>query len=656
MSLPQRPRHFSARPFLRTLLSPASMMVGRFRLKRTIASATTMLLALGVLTVGVAAPASAQTNAVSATVSCTTDYRWQIEWTVTNSESAKTESITYSSDSTLIPVGTSFAAGESKKFTEIVPTSTNKVLELHAFWSNEVSGTASGTVTKAQFTPACVAPAAESTGLYLYKKLDPTKDASWPNSGSQMKIITWAGWSYKEVYPSTLPSTVCGPGWGVQQDQINGPQSLFPGTIKYPDVGLFAAGVLHAARHSNLSSLATVPACAPIPHASVTTGACYANGEHSSADAHVVLSNTGNAPVTFTSSNGINLTLQGGESKEMEASPSWIAGGSFDITATGTGFARTFPITIPVNSACALQTGADPSAQTCVDDNLVNGQIHVLLNSRIVYRIDGAVVTGASTPVTPGMHSVTAELADPSGIYQLTGQSSWTFRSAAYNGLCELPAKALIVPEVTSLSISCYVAGSYILSGTEGVVWMVDGVEKPAGTYTVTTASTVHVVAKTVSSDYGFASDTKADWTLTFTKAEECPAPPTLALVTHPLVTPYVTHVNRTCAATGSYTLAAVEGIIYKVNGSVQPAGTYPVSTAKTVTVVASTVSSDFGFEQGVQTIWNLVFTAPGNCGELTTLAFTGFNGTLTGGLLLGLLFVMMGVGAITVSRVRKRT
>lgn len=1017
MSLPQRPRHPFARPVLRTLLShssrsSSSLAPARFRLKRVIAIATTLLLALGVVTVGVAAPASAQTNAISPAVTCSADYTWQITWSVSNSESDMAETIANPTDTILVPVGTILEAGETKKFTETVASPVAKMLALDATWSNGVTSHSTGSITAARFTPACVAPATESTGLYLYKKLDVTKDAAWPNSGLQTKIATWNGWSYKTIYPSTLPSDVCGPGWGVQQDQINGPQSMFPTKLFYPNNGGFASGVFHAARHDNLSSLVKVPDCAPIPHVTVTTGACYANGDFSSANVYVALSNTGNGPVTFTSSNDVNVTLEGGESKKVEASPIWNAGGSFDIVATGTGFTQTFPITIAafpdcgavvtpnasvvtgdcvysedsstadfrsvkitfdnsasnrpvvftvpyfprydktlkphevysfdasniyatggghtvvtagktftlaiavcpeivapvlptatmiekcgtdgsvvfaptagvryalttgdgksgdwivsatptggyrfagtaqtvtfsgnlkartecpvvttcdsigdggtsttidhngwnfsetgktghnyyvadglhvytegktstdkaagyhaisvplagvgtpsidltnsgsstpgiqllvdfnndgvvdgvlvgesaygadwwlsnrsaqfakdgapsysggfgsinhgtlnawlakfptarvlgfgydlgsgvhgdlvihlitvgcnlyhfdhgvvvtpptprstvvatcteggastdvlvrndftrvnfttgadfeaqifvngtlrdtlavasgtvaskhydfasktgeytvvvrvdgktiaekvVDSNCALKTEADPTPQTCVEGAPVDGQIHVLLNSHLVYRIDGVVATTADTSVTPGARTVTAKLADPKGIYVLDGPSSWTFDSAAYEGDCG-------------------------------------------------------------------------------------------QLIVHTLVTAVVTSVDRTCTVHGSYTLGAVDGVVYTVNGKIQTADTYQVSKAKTVNVVASVTSTDFGFEERAQKVWNLEFTSPANCGELTTLAFTGSNGTLAGGLPLGLIFVLFGAGVITVGRVRKR-
>ena len=136
-------------------------------------------------------------------------------------------------------------------------------------------------------------------------------------------------------------------------------------------------------------------------------------------------------------------------------------------------------------------------------------------------------------------------------------------------------------------------------------------------------------------------------------------------VTTFALVTPVVTSVDRTCTVNGSYSLGMVDGVIYTVNGTVQQPGTYQVSTAKTVDVVASLTSADFGFEQGAVAVRNLKFTDAKNCGELATLAlpgsngtlaFTGSDGTLAGGLLLGLIFMVFGAGAMTVSNVRRRT
>ena len=584
MSLPRRPRHTHARPFLRTLHPFSSTASGGVGLKAVIASATTLLLALGVVAAA-ASPASAQENQASDWVTLSGEVCANVGYSTEDSASHP-----YVLPATM-PAGLPAGGTYSKVVVKAGHTGTSVVHENTVYAPKEVTGSTVTWVYKATLDAGdsfvqvekgsishvivCAVPetvpvpthVAQSTGLYLYKKLDPTKNAAWNNSGLQTKIATWDGWSFKTVYPGTLPSDVCGPGWGVQQDEINGPQSLFPTNIEYPNGG-FAAGVLHGSLHLNLTALVTVPDCAP---------------------------------------------------------------------PTG---------------AIKIVTAADPSAQTCVAGALVDGQIHVALNPNVVYKIDGVVTTTEYTMVTPGEHTVTAELADPAGNYVLDGPSSWTFSSDAYGTSCgELQTHPLVTPTVTNSDLTCDGVGTFTLSNTEGVMWTVDGLVKPAGTYQVALPSTVHAVASTVSSDYGFEQGAQTDWSLVFTAPTDCGQ-----LVTHPLVTPVVTSVDRTCTANGSYTLASVEGVVYTVNGNVQAPGTYPVSTVKTVNVVASTSSSDFGFEAGAQTVWNLVFTDPSNCANLSTLAFTGSNGTLAGGLLVGLIFVLIGAGVITASRLNKRT
>jgi hypothetical protein len=849
MSLPRRPRHTPAWPFLRPPFASTDSRALRRRVKSAVAAATAVFLAVGVVAVGIAAPASAQENTISSAVTCSPDYTWQVTWSVVNSEGTQPETITASSDTALVPVGTVISAGATATYVKTLTAPAASTLTLTGSWFNGsgiVSFQNSGTVSVSQFTPACAAPAApavHSTGLYLYKKLDAAKNAAWDNSGPQTRIATWDGWSYKVAYPVTLPSDVCGPGWGVQQDQITGAQSLFPVNILYPSNGGFAPGVLHDSLHSNLSSLVTVPDCAlsgvivaPVaPTATAittcgtdgslviptTAGVAYAltsgdgksgayvvtatpaagyrfagtsqsvtfsgnlgahtacpvvntcsylgsggvstdvdhngwtftetranghnvyvaNGLHVYTDGSgdtgdngsggtwntdkaagyhalsVPLSGIGTPSISLTNAgsstpdlqlmvdfnnDGIadgTLVGQGGYGTDWwltdgsaqfakDGAPlhtggfgsanhgslnAWLAsfptarvlgfgynlgsgvqgdvviksitagcntytfdratvvvtpiphsnivaactpygasadvyvsndftpadfttGQSFDAQVYVNGVLKdtltvapgaiadhhyNFPsstgvyaVEVRVNgkviaqksidSSCTLVTQADPSAQACTEGQLVDGSITVLLNEHIVYRIDGTVVTTAQTAVAPGTHVVTAELAQPSGIFTLSGQTSWTFAVAAFDGSCG-------------------------------------------------------------------------------------------ELATHPLVVPQVDSVDRTCSVNGSYTLTSVEGVLYTVDGIVQPAGTYQVSSAKTVHVVASTTSSDFGFDAGQQTVWDLVFTDPANCGTLTTLAFTGVNGGIAGGLLVGMILLMVGAGAITVNRLKAR-
>ena len=77
-------------------------------LKKFLATAATVLLALGLSVVAVAAPASAHHTDVSPKATCTTDGGWDITWTVVNSENFQGE--VTDSNNAAIPVGTILAA------------------------------------------------------------------------------------------------------------------------------------------------------------------------------------------------------------------------------------------------------------------------------------------------------------------------------------------------------------------------------------------------------------------------------------------------------------------------------------------------------------------------------------------------------------------
>ncbi len=102
-------------------------------------------------------------------------------------------------------------------------------------------------------------------GLLIYKKLDPTLPASWPNSGEQTFIAAQPGTDWFTAFPGDLPAHVCGDGWAVQQDAIEHDGSfVWPLTITYPDNVLSKAGVLNAAIHQELSELVVVPECVTV--------------------------------------------------------------------------------------------------------------------------------------------------------------------------------------------------------------------------------------------------------------------------------------------------------------------------------------------------------------------------------------------------------
>lgn len=103
-------------------------------------------------------------------------------------------------------------------------------------------------------------------GLYVYKKLDPTLPAAWANSGEQTFITAVPGSDWFTTFPGVLPEFVCGPDWGVQQDEIKHDGTfVWPVTITYPNNVLSQAKVLIDAKHADLETLTQVPDCATEP-------------------------------------------------------------------------------------------------------------------------------------------------------------------------------------------------------------------------------------------------------------------------------------------------------------------------------------------------------------------------------------------------------
>ncbi|MFF2623527.1 hypothetical protein [Oerskovia jenensis] len=105
----------------------------------------------------------------------------------------------------------------------------------------------------------------KETGLYVYKKNDPAKPASWGNSGPQTLVHHKPGTEWYTTFPTDLPTEVCGDGWAVQQDRVrqNG-TFVWPGTITPPTSALGSA--LIDSKHHDLADLITVPACDEEPN------------------------------------------------------------------------------------------------------------------------------------------------------------------------------------------------------------------------------------------------------------------------------------------------------------------------------------------------------------------------------------------------------
>jgi hypothetical protein len=124
-------------------------------LKKFLAGATTALLALGLVSL-VAAPASAHSNAIDASVACNSaDWTYTITWTITNSESDKTETLSNSSDTSVVPNGSTIAAGGVGTYTQSVSSSGKYSLSVTGHWSDGYQTSDSGSIKKNDFPSGC---------------------------------------------------------------------------------------------------------------------------------------------------------------------------------------------------------------------------------------------------------------------------------------------------------------------------------------------------------------------------------------------------------------------------------------------------------------------------------------------------------------------
>ena len=132
--------------------------------------------------------------------------------------------------------------------------------------------------------PACAPPAPKAeVAIYIYKKLVESTPAGWSNSGLQKLCDTAEGTDWFTSVPATCvpPTEVCGTGWAYQQDKVKdwnyAGRYTWPATITYPDGS--GTPFLYDSKHGELSSIVTVPPCAPVvpPQPQPKSGADTAN-------------------------------------------------------------------------------------------------------------------------------------------------------------------------------------------------------------------------------------------------------------------------------------------------------------------------------------------------------------------------------------------
>ena len=146
--------------------------------------------------------------------------------------------------------------------------------------------------------------------------------------------------------------------------------------------------------------------------------------------------------------------------------------------------------------------------------------------------VDGVVWTVGGASAEPGLYPVALAGTDVEIVASIApdrddvifadgAQTEWSLAFEEPEGGC-LETFPLIEPSASFTLPDCEdLLGTYTLSETEGVTWVVDGDPQAPGTYDAETGSTVEVEA-VAGFGFGFAEETQTEWEFAFVPEEEC--------------------------------------------------------------------------------------------------------------------------------------
>jgi hypothetical protein len=576
--------------------------------KKLLAGLTTIVLSLGMVAL-TAGPASAHHNTISVSVACNTGAEgyWKVTWSVTNSEADKSETITSSTDTSLVPIGTVIAAGATATFIEYysaIPSS-DKTLTLGAQWSNGVTNSNNGKLKKNDFSSDCIPD-----------DTDKKVDVCHYDSGQGGKYT---------LNDISVEAVLNGSGHAGHDNDIIPPFDYVDDGVNghYDGKNWDAYGQWV---YANGCSNEVTPTAPSFADAICTGPGTYGQGSYTiPATAGVIyqVGSSASGPWTTTSAGthpvavGTHVFLQAIAETGyiLQGTTAWdgVIGSPSDCREPATASAGTF-----TDEVCNPTT-----------TGTISGFYTVPSSAHVTYQVavnGGAAVTAAAGdyPVSVGDEVTITPIAD-SG-YTLTGDAgpwSHTFVSAGDCDDVATPVDPTVAPQTCvedEEGNGSYVDGSITIAASTGVNYFIDGTPFGAGqhafgpgTYTVTAEP---------QDGYQLEGYPDGGWSLTVTAAQACGQ-----LDEHPPVKPTVAFTQLTCTANGSYTLGTEEGtpesVVWTVNGSPAADGTFVVSTAGTVTITAAPADG-FGFDDPKQqTEWTFEFIAPSLC-DLTTLALTG--------------------------------
>lgn len=161
---------------------------------------------------------------------------------------------------------------------------------------------------------------------------------------------------------------------------------------------------------------------------------------------------------------------------------------------------------------------------------------------------------------------------------------------------------------VSFIDSTCQVRnGSYIIPTTVGVKYYKGATLLTKGaTYSVTSNQTITITAVADGTGYQFPAGATTSWSHEFVLKTDADC-----VLGDQSVTPApVTFVNPNCDIDGSYTIPTTTGVKYYIGVNVVAAGTYDVTSDKTITVTA-VADTGYSIKPGADYQWSNTFTFP---------------------------------------------
>ena len=408
-------------------------------------------------------------------------------------------------------------------------------------------------------------------------------------------------------------------------------------------------------------------------HEFVSAGACLASVTVIPATS-VDNSCTTVATLTLPSIAGVVWTVNGGVAS-AGTYPMRAGGPNTVVASAAPGYILTAPysenFTFAPAVTCVTPVGPTFGAASCdaASGVITGGYIVIPSATGISYYIDGHDAAAGPHTVSDGAHTVTA-VADAH--YQLLGGiASWpvTIDGA---GTCAKPASitadpAVVQPQCINGNGTTLVSGYITVTVTDHVTYSITGTTDGNAAVSLnnvgarTDLAPGHYTVK-ATADVGFAlaGVHVGPWDMTITAyAGDCGQIPTLAFLPSA-----VSSANPVCTAggmtEGSITVAQAngtnefgKGISYFIDG----VKVTSITTAKAPGTYHVTASVDDPLDSiDGDSAWTITIASPSaSCGQLTTLAFTGADGTASARLIIALFLLLCGAGAYTASRLRMR-